>query len=166
MTSADTSYRLAVQELLSWHGFAWVHFRPAQNRRGQWSTPVEGDGEGWPDVVAFHPPHAVAIEVKGEHEPFRPGQVEWLQRFEALPFAFAWVLRPSDGLNDLRRWLVGIAANDVFTAGVPLTFGWGPDDVAKSAQKALSRAIGTPRSRKARPGRPVRPGGQSGAGNT
>jgi len=37
-------------------GWVFAHFRPAQNRRGHWQTPVSGElGKGWPDYVLVHP---------------------------------------------------------------------------------------------------------------
>src|SRR5690606_4527127 len=49
---------LALAKMLGWRT---AHFRPAMNQRGDWRTPVAGDGKGWPDLVL----------VKGERVLFR-----------------------------------------------------------------------------------------------
>jgi hypothetical protein len=49
LTEADFSRQ--VTDLAVALGWSWVHFRPAQTKRG-WRTPVEGPlGAGWPDLV-------------------------------------------------------------------------------------------------------------------
>jgi len=49
MTEADLQ-RL-VTDMATILGWSYVHFRPAQTKRG-WRTPVEGPlGAGWPDLV-------------------------------------------------------------------------------------------------------------------
>lgn len=39
------------------HLYGWLvaHFRKAMTRRGNWVTPVAGDGKGFPDLVLVHP---------------------------------------------------------------------------------------------------------------
>lgn len=41
----------AVIELAQLLGWRVAHFRPALNARGEWRTPVQADGKGWPDLV-------------------------------------------------------------------------------------------------------------------
>lgn len=120
----EDGYREVVQRLLVLHGFAVVHFRPAQNRRGQWSTPGEGDAEGWPDVVAFWPGSLVAVETKSDRGRLTADQRLWLGRFAALPCAYAWVLRPRDGTDAVQGWLRWIKGKGSAAVEPPRTYGW------------------------------------------
>jgi hypothetical protein len=51
---ADQLFGVAgLATMLGWQS---AHFRPAQNRRGRWETPVAGElGKGWPDWFLCHP---------------------------------------------------------------------------------------------------------------
>lgn len=122
--AGSEGYRGALSDLMRLSGFAVVHFRPAQNRRGQWSTPLEADAEGWPDLVGLLPPHVVAIEVKRDREDPTPEQLRWLSLFAELPGGFAWALRPRDGIDRPRAWLRALRTHGPATAEPPKTFGW------------------------------------------
>jgi hypothetical protein len=57
ITEAEFTDQLFGQNgLATMLGWASAHFRPAQNRRGHWQTPVSGElGKGWPDWFLCHP---------------------------------------------------------------------------------------------------------------
>lgn len=77
-------------------GWLVTHFRPAVNRRGEWSTPIEGD-VGWPDLFAVHEAKrlAFAAELKvGDNEP-TPEQRQWL-RAMALAGIPTFLWTPAD----------------------------------------------------------------------
>jgi hypothetical protein len=63
------------------HTFGWriAHFRPMQDRRGVWRTPVAADGAGFPDLVLLHPRREGVLwrEIKGRYETVRPDQLAW-----------------------------------------------------------------------------------------
>jgi hypothetical protein len=63
--------------------FGWrtLHVRPARTDRG-WRTPLQGDGQGWPDVFAVRGTRAVAAELKSERGRLGPGQADWLAALE------------------------------------------------------------------------------------
>lgn len=68
------------------HLFGWhvAHFRPAQNSRGQWRTPVAADGKGFPDLVMVSESMVAFIEVKSARGRPTPEQKEWLGRFSRV----------------------------------------------------------------------------------
>lgn len=60
-------------------GWKVAHFRPAQNRRGHWQTPVAGDGAGFPDFVLVHPGagHVWYVELKADRGRLSREQLDW-----------------------------------------------------------------------------------------
>jgi hypothetical protein len=75
-------------------GWRCVHFRPAVNRRGIWSTPVQGDGVGYPDLVCVRE-RVVYAELKLNRGRLRPEQEEWIDRLKAArQEVYLW--RPCD----------------------------------------------------------------------
>jgi hypothetical protein len=54
-----------------------VHHRPALNRSGKWSTPMEGD-KGFPDLVLAKNGYVILAELKSNTGKLGPGQQEWL----------------------------------------------------------------------------------------
>jgi hypothetical protein len=61
------------------HLYKWrvAHFRPAMNRSGRWSTPIEGD-RGLPDLVLARGGRVLLAELKSDRGRLGPGQREWL----------------------------------------------------------------------------------------
>lgn len=86
-------------------GYLTAHFRPAKTEQG-WRTPVEGDGEGFPDVIAIHPlkGKCVVLELKSETGRLKEKQLEWLRGFMNVQGVTVMVVRPSNW-NDLRALL-------------------------------------------------------------
>lgn len=76
-------------------GWRSAHFRPAQNARGDWRTPVAGDGKGWPDLVLLRADRVVVAELKKVGEYPRPDQRAWLDAWRAVG-AEVHVWRPTD----------------------------------------------------------------------
>ena len=75
----------AVIELAQLLGWRVSHFRAAQNAKGDWRTPVAGDGKGWPDLFMVKPdseliPYAIELKV-GRNKP-SPEQWLWLEWLE------------------------------------------------------------------------------------
>lgn len=69
-------------------GYNAMHIRAAMNRRGQWSTPIQGDGVGWPDLtlVKIEPPRRfITWEAKIPEGKYSPGQVEWGRILSGVP---------------------------------------------------------------------------------
>lgn len=77
------------------HGWRAVHFRPLMGRNGRWRTAYQGDGVGWPDVVAFRGWQKLAAELKVSTRPTTFEQDDWLIHLANAGFRTA-VWRPSD----------------------------------------------------------------------
>lgn len=78
MNEADLTK--AVLDLASLLGYRTAHFRPAQNSRGAWRTPVAGDGKGFPDLVLAGRGRVVFAELKVGRNGLSDEQVEWRSR--------------------------------------------------------------------------------------
>jgi len=64
-------------KLLGWHV---AHFRPAQNGRGNWRTPVAYDGAGFPDLVLVRE-RLIVAELKSDKGRVSAAQQKWLDMF-------------------------------------------------------------------------------------
>lgn len=102
----EREWQRQLTDLAELHGWAWVHFRPAETSRG-WRTPVSGPlGKGWPDLELKRE-RTIYVECKREGERPTPDQEHVIALLEAagdevyvwrpddLPFA-AMVLRRRD----------------------------------------------------------------------
>lgn len=76
-------------------GWRSAHFRPAQNARGDWRTPVAGDGKGFPDVLCIRGDRVVIAELKGVGKYPEPAQRAWLDAWRGTS-AEVYVWRPTD----------------------------------------------------------------------
>jgi len=81
------------------HLLRWrvAHFRPAMTR-GRWSTPVSGDGAGFPDLVLVRDGHIIFAELKAAKGRVRPEQTEWLNALLLAdgPTVRTYTWRPDD----------------------------------------------------------------------
>jgi hypothetical protein len=76
-------------------GWRCLHIRPAMNRGGHWSTPIQGDGVGFPDLQLLRGRQQLVAELKVGRGKLTPEQEEWLAAF-SLADVPAYVWRPSD----------------------------------------------------------------------
>jgi hypothetical protein len=76
-------------------GWLCAHFRPAMNRRGRWSTPMQGH-PGFPDVVMVRPPRVIFAELKAEKGRVSPDQQTWLEGLGGCAGVETYLWRPSD----------------------------------------------------------------------
>lgn len=97
-----------VIELARLFGWMVAHFRPGMNRRGEWSTPMQGD-PGFPDLVLVRDKRLLFIELKRMGQKPTPTQREWLEELHnAGGKAQALVWRPSDlSSGEIERVLGG-----------------------------------------------------------
>jgi len=90
--SAFQSQVIALARMLGWRVAA---FRPAMNQRGEWRTPVQGDGKGWPDCVLVGRGRVLFRELKLDKRYPTPEQREWGEALLAAGADYA-VWRPKD----------------------------------------------------------------------
>jgi hypothetical protein len=90
--AAFTQHVLQEAKRLGWRT---AHFRPAQNARGDWRTPVAGDGKGFPDLVLLKGDRVVIAELKAVGKYPEPAQRAWLDAWRAAGVE-VHVWRPTD----------------------------------------------------------------------
>ena len=88
----ESEFTTMVLKLAKLRGWKTAHFRPGLNRRGKWSTAVQGDGAGWPDLFAVHERHRpFAAELKVGKNKTTPEQVAWLNAMRKAGIrTFVW----------------------------------------------------------------------------
>lgn len=74
----ESAFQQQILALAARLGWRTAHFRPAQNRRGDWRTPVAGDGKGFPDTVLLRGERIVVAELKSERGRVSKEQRAWL----------------------------------------------------------------------------------------
>jgi hypothetical protein len=93
-------------------GYRVAHFRPAQNSRGQWRTPVAADGKGFPDLVLVRPdwnnrgrpPRMVFAELKSSTGRLSTDQAAWIDDLiSAGVEAYIWRPKDWDDILDILR---------------------------------------------------------------
>lgn len=95
---AEKHFAEQVKDLAAICGFEYVHFRPAQNRRGHWQTPVEGTlGKGWVDWIFVHPVRRRTLfrELKRDDKDLEPEQDRVILVLQAAGCDAGW-WRPRD----------------------------------------------------------------------
>lgn len=74
----EAQFLQAVLDLARTTGWMAHHCRPALNRSGKWSTPIQGNA-GFPDLVLAHPKRGVIFaELKSDKGRVTPDQRGWL----------------------------------------------------------------------------------------
>lgn len=76
-------------------GWRLAHFRPAINRSGHWSTPMQGN-PGFPDLVLVRPPRVLFVELKSEKGKLSEHQRDWIADLRGCPHIDVRVWFPSD----------------------------------------------------------------------
>ncbi len=101
----EADLQTEIIEHLQTLGYLVAHFRPAKTAKG-WRTPVEGDGEGFPDIIAVHPQagRCVVLELKSSSGRVSDAQLEWLRAFQGVSSTTVTVVRP-ESWSDLRALL-------------------------------------------------------------
>lgn len=61
-------------------GLTVAHFRTAQAKSGNWVTPVQGDGKGYPDLTIVGPGGVLWRELKSARGVTSPEQRTWIAK--------------------------------------------------------------------------------------
>jgi hypothetical protein len=93
---SEKSFQKRVISLAKLHGWRVAHFRPAQNARGDWRTPVAADGKGFPDLVMVRDGDLIFAELKAKIGRLSTEQQEWLNQLNKTHGVTVCVWRPSD----------------------------------------------------------------------
>ena len=91
----EATFQAQIIDLAHLQGWLAHHTRPAQNRRGQWGTPIQGDA-GFPDLVLVRAGHLIIRELKREGAKASPEQRVWLEALEGVGHIETGIWRPSD----------------------------------------------------------------------
>jgi VRR-NUC domain len=95
----EGEWQRQVIQLAQLHGWRVAHFRSVcvarQDGSTSWQTPVEADGEGFPDLLLCKPGKIIVAELKRDEGRVTPDQREWLRTFE-LAGVEAYTWRPRD----------------------------------------------------------------------
>ena len=95
---SETSFQHTVLDLARLRGWKVCHFRPGLDRRGRWSTPMQGD-PGFPDLVMTRKGRLIFAELKSDKgKPAPPAQEEWLAALRETAAGF-YEWRPADWEN-------------------------------------------------------------------
>lgn len=83
------------------HNERWrvAHFRPAQNARGDWRTPVAADGKGFPDLVLVREGRLVIAELKAQDGRTSDDQRRWIHEFLQVEGIEVHIWRPMDWIE-------------------------------------------------------------------
>lgn len=91
----EKDFQKQIIDLAHHYGWLIAHFRPAQNAKGRWRTPVGADGTGYPDLTLVHPTRGIIFwEVKSEKGKPSTQQTVWLDALSV--HVEARIVRPAD----------------------------------------------------------------------
>lgn len=96
MKLSENDFLRQVIEAGHLYGWRIAHFRPSMNQRGQWSTAVQADGAGFPDLVMVRGDRLIFAELKSEKGKISDRQYDWLQVLTKAKQSEVYIWRPSD----------------------------------------------------------------------
>lgn len=96
----EQDFQKAIIDLGRTLGYKVAHFRSVRVQRKDgscyYATPVQADGEGWPDLVLARPPRLIFAELKSEPGIPTEAQMDWINCLNLCPPAEAYLWRPKD----------------------------------------------------------------------
>lgn len=95
LKQSEATFQSAVIDYAQRKGWRVAHFRPAQNARGDWRTPVAADGAGFPDLVLVRD-RVIFAELKSHTGRVREDQHAWLDALRGAAQTEVHVWRPAD----------------------------------------------------------------------
>lgn len=106
MKITEQALQRTIVEMAQLGGWMVMHTRPAMNRDGEWSTPIQGD-PGFPDLIlANDDGEVIAAELKSETGKVADDQRRWLMALKSGGVE-TYVWRPRD-LDDITERLTGM----------------------------------------------------------
>ena len=103
----EAEFQQQIIDLAHLHGWRCAHFRTVRIQRKDgsvyYATPVQADGEGFPDLVLLKGNRVIVAEIKSEKGKCSDAQTEWLNAWE-LAGAEVYVWRPQDW-NEIEKRL-------------------------------------------------------------
>jgi hypothetical protein len=85
----EREFMRSVVELARLQGWRIHHDRPAVDRSGRWSTPIQGD-PGFPDLVLARGGRVVAAELKAGPNKLTEAQQGWLAALAGGVETYVW----------------------------------------------------------------------------
>ena len=101
-TISENEFLKQVIELAHLYHWRCAHFRTAMSQSGQYITPVQADGAGFPDLVMARAKRLIIAELKTEKGKLSPKQIAWIDALDGIEELYVW--RPSD-LNEIAEIL-------------------------------------------------------------
>ena len=92
---SEKDFQQQIVDLARLGGWWIQHTRTAQNRQGQWSTPLQGD-RGFPDLMLARKPRIVFAELKSQKGKLSAEQLGWLLELAGCPGVETYIWKPSD----------------------------------------------------------------------
>lgn len=124
LPATERDWQRTLVEGFEHFGYAVQHVYAMPTKDGGYRTSTTA--VGWPDLACFKNEWVIGCEVKGIKTAIGPGQVDWLERFAAIPTGRAWMLRPTDDWEAIVRWMAR-------PLEAPRRYGWGEHRVAPPA---------------------------------
>lgn len=96
---SEAVFTKQVIDLARWNNWLCAHFRPAMTKRGRWVTAVQGDGAGFPDIIALRGNRRIMAELKSIKGGVTTEQHKWLESARKANFE-VYIWRPKD-INEI-----------------------------------------------------------------
>jgi hypothetical protein len=80
---AESDLLMGVLDIAKLHRWRTIHIRPGRTAHG-WRSPVQGDGAGFPDILAIRGMRLLVAELKVGRGRLTADQDAWLAAFAAV----------------------------------------------------------------------------------
>lgn len=114
----EAQFLAAIIRLATIEGWLTAHFRPGATAKG-WRTPVQGQAQGFPDLVLARPPRLIIAELKVRGS-LTPTQRIWQATLPACTGIEYYLWRPTDWPTILETLNYQVAADH------PMRFPYAP----------------------------------------
>ncbi len=90
----EKDFTKTVIDLAKTYHWRVAHFRTAMTQSGNYITPVQADGAGFPDLVLVKGRRLLFCELKSENGRLSQAQKQWI--FTLMPIVEVYVWKPSN----------------------------------------------------------------------